>query len=140
MQQQQLQPQLNSQVNLLKIFFVVVVLTEEYQLGYSIVCTQALVENQNEAEMKSVCPASRSTGDKGFEGEGMCYWHKFLTIVCFKVCSCLPTRAVEQDVAEGMSPIGSKHKECVMVPNDVLPVENIGSILCQIFEYLNNTF
>ena len=54
--------------------------------------------------------------------------HKFLPLrySVLKVSSCLPTRVVEQDVAEGMSPLGSQYKECVKIPAHLLPEDDFG--------------
>jgi hypothetical protein len=35
-------------------------------------------------------------------------------------CSCLPTRGVEQDLASGVSPLGTSHQGCVMVESELI--------------------
>ena len=76
--------------------------------------------------MRAVCPATHSANGKEDEEEGMWYLQRYLDKCVSIVCSCLPTRAVEQDVAEGMSPLGSQHKECVKVPANLLPGDDLG--------------
>ena len=46
-----------------------------------------------------------------------------------KVCACLPTRIVEQDVAEGMSPLGSQYKDCVKISAHLFPGDDVGEYL-----------
>ena len=68
--------------------------------------------------MTAVCPATPGMQTRGAEADE---------------CSCLPTRAVEQDLATGISPLGSSHPECVKVPSDMIikePRLGISVLLC----------
>ena len=67
--------------------------------GYTLVCGEAT----KLSNMTSVCPVDKLAGF-GAEDE----------------CSCLPTRGVEQDLASGINPLGSTHKECVNVATELI--------------------
>ena len=58
--------------------------SKECELGYSAVCTNNLVENHDEADMRAVCPATHSANGKEDEEEGMWYLQIYLELMCFK--------------------------------------------------------
>ena len=72
--------------------------------GYTVVCGEAT----KMSSMTAVCPAEKQAG-----------------VVLEDECSCLPTRGVEQDLASGISPLGSTHQECVNVATELV-FRNIG--------------
>ena len=67
--------------------------------GYTLVCGAATKSDI----MTVVCPADQQEG-VGVEDE----------------CSCFPTRVVEQDLASGISPLGSTHRGCVNVATELV--------------------
>ena len=78
-------------------------------MGYTKVCTFALPEEF--MKVARFCPKAIRTENTDDDEE--------------RTCSCLQTRVVEQDVDDGISPLGKKHKRCVYVDYDlVFPTVN----------------